>query len=138
MQWAFRLRCLVRHGSGGFCTPATAVQPLCSGIGAKVVDVNRAVRPPVSLEYACFASSMYCSGVSTKSTHVNCAALPSASLDHACFASSVRCSGVSGRIVDVNCGTYATFATTADGHVFTFGLNNYGQLALPGEELRPL
>lgn len=40
--------------------------------------------------------------------------------------------GVSAKIVDVNCGTYATFATTADGHVFTFGLNNYGQLALPG------
>lgn len=43
------------------------------------------------------------------------------------------CSGVSSRIVDVNCGTYATFATTADGHIFAFGLNNYGQLALPGE-----
>lgn len=36
--------------------------------------------------------------------------------------------------MDVNCGTYATFATTADGHVFAFGLNNYGQLALPGEQ----
>jgi hypothetical protein len=34
--------------------------------------------------------------------------------------------------VEVNCGTYATFATTADGHVYAFGLNNYGQLALPG------
>lgn len=33
--------------------------------------------------------------------------------------------------MDVNCGTYATFATTADGHVYAFGLNNYGQLALP-------
>lgn len=41
-------------------------------------------------------------------------------------------SGVSSRIVDANCGTYATFALTADGHVFAFGLNNYGQLALPG------
>lgn len=41
-------------------------------------------------------------------------------------------SGVSSRIVDVNCGTYATWATTADGHVLAWGLNNYGQLALPG------
>ena len=40
--------------------------------------------------------------------------------------------GVSGRIVDVNCGTYATFAITSDDHIFAFGLNNYGQLALPG------
>lgn len=44
-----------------------------------------------------------------------------------------RSRGVSNKIVDVNCGTYATFATTADGHIFTFGLNNYGQLALPGQ-----
>ncbi|PSC70525.1 fructose bisphosphate aldolase [Micractinium conductrix] len=43
-----------------------------------------------------------------------------------------RIRGVSTKIVDVNCGTYATFATTADGHQFAFGLNNYGQLALPG------
>ncbi|GAB4814630.1 hypothetical protein N2152v2_001676 [Parachlorella kessleri] len=43
-----------------------------------------------------------------------------------------RSRGVSGRIVDVNCGTYATFAVTSDGHIFAFGLNNYGQLALPG------
>ena len=42
------------------------------------------------------------------------------------------CSGVSSKIVDVNCGTYATFATAADGHIYAFGLNNYGQLALPG------
>ncbi|KAL4446354.1 hypothetical protein ABPG77_003161 [Micractinium sp. CCAP 211/92] len=44
-----------------------------------------------------------------------------------------RVRGVSNKIVDVNCGTYATFATTADGHIFAFGLNNYGQLALPGQ-----
>ena len=44
------------------------------------------------------------------------------------------CRGASNRIVDVNCGTYATFATTADGHFHAFGLNNYGQLALPGAE----
>lgn len=36
------------------------------------------------------------------------------------------------KIVDVNCGTYTTFAITADGSVQAFGLNNYGQLALPG------
>jgi len=42
------------------------------------------------------------------------------------------CRGVNSRIVDVNCGTYATFATSADGHIYAFGLNNYGQLALPG------
>ena len=40
--------------------------------------------------------------------------------------------GVSTKIVDVNCGTYATFATTLDGQFQAFGLNNYGQLALPG------
>ena len=45
--------------------------------------------------------------------------------------------GVSTKIVDVNCGTYATFATTADGHIYAFGLNNYGQLALPGGWRRP-
>lgn len=50
----------------------------------------------------------------------------------------LRCSGVSSKIVDVNCGTYATFATTADGHIFAFGLNNYGQLALPGGDSRVL
>lgn len=44
-----------------------------------------------------------------------------------------RARGVSTRIADVNCGTYATFALTADGHVFAFGLNNYGQLALPSQ-----
>ena len=36
-------------------------------------------------------------------------------------------------MVDVNCGTYATFALTADGSVFAWGLNNYGQLALAGQ-----
>ncbi len=39
---------------------------------------------------------------------------------------------MSGKVVEVNCGTYATFATTSDGHILAFGLNNYGQLALPG------
>lgn len=36
------------------------------------------------------------------------------------------------KVVDVNCGTYGTFAMTADGAVHAWGLNNYGQLALPG------
>ena len=35
-------------------------------------------------------------------------------------------------IVDVNCGTYGTFAVAADGAIYACGLNNYGQLALPG------
>ena len=30
-------------------------------------------------------------------------------------------------------GTYSTFARTADGHVYAWGLNNYGQLGLPGQ-----
>ena len=38
------------------------------------------------------------------------------------------------KIVDVNCGTYATFALTATNEVYTWGLNNYGQLALEGLE----
>ena len=36
------------------------------------------------------------------------------------------------KVVDVNCGTYATFALLSDGSVHAWGLNNYGQLALPG------
>ncbi len=28
-------------------------------------------------------------------------------------------------------GTYTSFARTTDGHVFVWGLNNYGQLGLP-------
>lgn len=45
----------------------------------------------------------------------------------------LSCSGTSNRISDVNCGTYGTFATTSSGQILAFGLNNYGQLALPGE-----
>lgn len=30
-------------------------------------------------------------------------------------------------------GTYSTFARTADGQVYAWGLNNYGQLGLPGQ-----
>ncbi|KAK9838520.1 hypothetical protein WJX81_004867 [Elliptochloris bilobata] len=42
--------------------------------------------------------------------------------------------GGGARIVDVACGTYATFALAEGGAVFAWGLNNYGQLALPGLE----
>ena len=37
------------------------------------------------------------------------------------------------KIVDFGCGTYSTFALAHSGHVFAWGLNNYGQLALPGQ-----
>ena len=39
-----------------------------------------------------------------------------------------------GRVVvaDVVCGTYSTFALAEGGAVYGWGLNNYGQLALPG------
>ena len=30
----------------------------------------------------------------------------------------------------MSAGTYSSFATTTDGHVFVWGLNNYGQLGL--------
>ena len=35
--------------------------------------------------------------------------------------------------MDVCCGAFHTFALTARGHTFGFGLNAYGQLGLPGE-----
>ena len=35
-------------------------------------------------------------------------------------------------IMDVACGTYSTFALAEGGTVYAWGLNNYGQLALPG------
>ena len=34
-------------------------------------------------------------------------------------------------MADVSAGTYTSFASTTDGHVFAWGLNNYGQLGLP-------
>lgn len=34
-------------------------------------------------------------------------------------------------MVDVAAGTYSSFAVSADGRVEAWGLNNYGQLALP-------
>ena len=37
------------------------------------------------------------------------------------------------RVVDFSCGTYSSFALAAGGHCFAWGLNNYGQLALPGQ-----
>ncbi len=37
------------------------------------------------------------------------------------------------QFVDVACGTYSSFALAQGGHVFAWGLNNYGQLALPGQ-----
>lgn len=36
-------------------------------------------------------------------------------------------------IIDVFCGTYDTFALTSSGAVYTWGLNNYGQLSLAGQ-----
>lgn len=39
------------------------------------------------------------------------------------------------RVTDVACGIYATFALAEGGHVFAWGLNNYGQLALEGQVL---
>lgn len=33
-------------------------------------------------------------------------------------------------ITDIACGIYATFALAEGGHVFAWGLNNYGQLAI--------
>ena len=37
------------------------------------------------------------------------------------------------RVADFACGTYSSFALAAGGHCFAWGLNNYGQLALPGQ-----
>jgi regulator of chromosome condensation len=37
------------------------------------------------------------------------------------------------KITDFACGTYTSFAIAEGGHVFAWGLNNYGQLALPGQ-----
>ncbi len=37
------------------------------------------------------------------------------------------------QVEDFACGTYSSFALAAGGHVFAWGLNNYGQLALPGQ-----
>jgi regulator of chromosome condensation len=40
-------------------------------------------------------------------------------------------------MVDVAAGTYSSFALASNGHVLAWGLNNYGQLALPGQEPVP-
>ena len=39
--------------------------------------------------------------------------------------------GIARRVADVSAGTYTSFASTTDGHMFAWGLNNYGQLGLP-------
>ena len=36
-------------------------------------------------------------------------------------------------IIDFDCGTYGAFALSEGGHVYAWGLNNYGQLGLPGQ-----
>lgn len=36
-------------------------------------------------------------------------------------------------IVDIACGSYATYAVDEEGHVWGWGLNNYGQLGMPGQ-----
>ena len=48
------------------------------------------------------------------------------------FTRRIRGMGVP-KIVDFACGTYSSFAVAAGGHCFAWGLNNYGQLALPGQ-----
>lgn len=37
-------------------------------------------------------------------------------------------------VVDVACGHWATYAIDEAGHVWAWGLNNYGQLGMPGQE----
>ncbi|KAA6415269.1 MAG: regulator of chromosome condensation [Trebouxia sp. A1-2] len=37
-------------------------------------------------------------------------------------------------VVDVACGHWATYAVDEAGHVWAWGLNNYGQLGMPGQE----
>lgn len=39
-------------------------------------------------------------------------------------------------VVDVACGHWATYAVDEAGHVWAWGLNNYGQLGMPGQ-VRP-
>ena len=36
-------------------------------------------------------------------------------------------------IVDIACGSYATYAVDEEGNVWAWGLNNYGQLGMPGQ-----
>lgn len=46
-----------------------------------------------------------------------------------------RSRGVSvhSRIVDIACGSYASYAVDEAGKTWAWGLNNYGQIGLPGE-----
>ena len=39
----------------------------------------------------------------------------------------------SSKIVDVACGIFDSFARTVDGHIFAWGLNNYGQLGFKSQ-----
>ena len=41
-------------------------------------------------------------------------------------------------VVDVACGHWATYAIDEAGHVWAWGLNNYGQLGMPGQVTHPV
>ena len=41
-------------------------------------------------------------------------------------------------VVDVACGHWATYAVDEAGHVWAWGLNNYGQLGMPGQVRQPV
>ncbi len=41
-------------------------------------------------------------------------------------------------VVDVACGHWATYAVDEAGHVWAWGLNNYGQLGMPGQVREPV
>lgn len=41
------------------------------------------------------------------------------------------------QVVDFACGEYSSFALAQGGHVFAWGVNNYGQLAFPGKVSPP-
>lgn len=38
-------------------------------------------------------------------------------------------------MLDVYCGTYSTFVSLTNGDIYVCGLNNYGQLGIPGKDL---
>ncbi|KAL3156070.1 hypothetical protein ABBQ32_013058 [Trebouxia sp. C0010 RCD-2024] len=46
----------------------------------------------------------------------------------------VRGVSVHSPIVDIACGSYATYAVDEAGNTWAWGLNNYGQLGMPGQE----
>ena len=41
-------------------------------------------------------------------------------------------------VVDIACGHWATYAVDEGGHVWAWGLNNYGQLGMPGQVRHPV